>query len=125
MAADVAYGETGYEDDLAEVLDDLIFTQEEFDAILAALGITDLTQELENYEHCKDDKGDCESYYETLEDLLALEDTIWQSGIDSETGLESDGETPVIVEGAATESGVTVGPNFQIGRRTWVDVISD
>ena len=106
----------------------MILTQEEFDAILSDLGITDLNQELLDNEGCKDTAaaaGGCSEYYAQLIYLADLETTISNSGIDSATGLESDGESPVIVEGAATEQGITVGPNFRTGRRTWVDVVAD
>ena len=57
--------------------------------------------------------------------MQELETTIYDANIDSTTGLESDGETPVVMEGAAAAAGLTVGPNFEVGRRTWTDVTAD
>jgi hypothetical protein len=125
------YGESGYEDDLAAVLADMIFTQEEFDEMLGALGYTGtLQQALDSAESCKDEKeknGGCKETYADLLELQELETTITDvnGNVDSTTGLESDGETPVVMEGAAAPAGLTVGPNFQVGRRTWTDITAD
>jgi hypothetical protein len=40
---------------------------------------------------------------------------------DSGGGLSGD---PVIIEGGVSEGGVTSGPNFETGRRTWIDILS-
>jgi hypothetical protein len=96
--------------------------------MLADLGIADLDQALEDNAHCADTSsadGGCMEFYDELLALQELETTITEGGINANTGLEGDGETPVIVEGAATEQGITVGPNFQTGRRTWVDIVAD
>jgi hypothetical protein len=123
------YGEDGYEEDLAAILDDLIFSQEEFNEMLAALGVTgNIDDLLEEYAYCKDIKegdGGCKELYQDLEELAELATTIVDIDIDSTTGLESDGETPVVMEGAAAPAGLTVGPNFAVGRRTWTDVTAD
>jgi hypothetical protein len=122
------YGDDGWEEDVLEARDDGVLTQEEFDQMLADLGVVDLDQALEDNAHCADTAaaaGGCMEFYEELLALQELETTIAEGGIGADTGLEGDGETPVIVEGAATEQGITVGPNFQTGRRTWVDIVAD
>jgi hypothetical protein len=122
------YGQDGWEEAVVTARDDGSLTQAEYNQMLAELGITDLQSEIDALESCKNTKvkdGGCKETYEDLIDLQELATTIVDGGVDSETGLESDGETPVIVEGAATEQGITVGPNFVGGRRTWVDLIAD
>jgi hypothetical protein len=122
------YGDDGWEEDVLAARDDGVLTQEEFDQMLADLGIADLDQALEDNAHCADTSsadGGCMEFYDELLALQELETTITEGGINANTGLEGDGETPVIVEGAATEQGITVGPNFQTGRRTWVDIVAD
>jgi hypothetical protein len=32
---------------------------------------------------------------------------------------------PVIIEGGIAEGGLTSGPNFESGRRTWIDILPD
>ncbi|MCZ6832020.1 MAG: PilC/PilY family type IV pilus protein [Gammaproteobacteria bacterium] len=122
------YGEPNWEADVAQVVDEAVLTQEEFDEILAALGITDLQAALDSLEYCKDTKekeGGCKDTYSDLQDLEHLESTIWSGAIASTTGLESDGETPVVMEGTVAQAGLTVGPNFESGRRTWTDITAD
>ncbi|MCZ6831029.1 MAG: PilC/PilY family type IV pilus protein [Gammaproteobacteria bacterium] len=128
LAGAACYGDDNWEAEVLAARDAAVLTQDEFDQILADLGIADLAAEVASHEGCKDtseSNGGCMEYYQLLQALLELETTITEGGINSETGLESDGESPVIVEGAATEQGITVGPNFRAGRRTWVDILAD
>ena len=52
-------------------------------------------------------------------------------GVDSETidGVQSGFEDltgePVVIEGGVAEGGVTSGPNYDTGRRTWTDVLPE
>jgi len=39
------------------------------------------------------------------------------------TGLEIIDGSPVTIEGGISEGGVTSGPNFETGRRTWTDIL--
>jgi hypothetical protein len=43
----------------------------------------------------------------------------------NDDGLSGDGETPVTMGGEASDLGVTAGPNFQVGRRTWTDIFDE
>ena len=125
------YGEDSWEDDVDAIVGEHVFTQEDFDELLSDLGITDLDAELEANEECqftKDKEGGCMEYYEILEELKEKEETIVDPDAPEDpddTGLESDGETPVIMEGAASDTGISAGPNFEVGRRTWTDVTDD
>ena len=66
----------------------------------------------------------CQKELETLEALLAAREMVPElSGVDD--GLASDGETPFIMGGEASDLGMTAGPNFQLGRRTWTDVFGE
>ena len=47
------------------------------------------------------------------------------NGYPPSTGLEGAGTTPVVIEGAVTTGGVTSGPNFVTGRRTWIDILPE
>ena len=32
---------------------------------------------------------------------------------------------PLILPGGVSESGITAGPNFETGRRTWIDILPE
>ena len=128
------YGDANWVADVQAVRDDLIYTQEEFDQLLADNNVTDLAADLITYESCSGNENSiddtCAAYYDILEMLEAKQDTITNldpASIDtgSDSALDSSGETPVIMGGAAPATGVTAGPNFQTGRRTWTDVTDD
>ena len=126
------YGDDDWVEDVEAVRDDLIYTQEEFEQLLADNGVTDLASDLITYASCSGDEesidSSCEAYYDILTMLSDKQDTITNldpGGVDTGSGLDGDGETPVIMEGAAADTGVTAGPNFQTGRRTWTDVTDD
>jgi hypothetical protein len=74
--------------------------------------------------------GGCKKEYEALLKLVELsrlvddgDDT--NNGLPPSTGLEGAGTTPVVIEGAVTSGGITSGPNFQSGRRTWIDILPE
>ena len=79
----------------------------------------------------KSDKdGGCKEVYEALLELIELSKKVVDEdgnlvniGFEESTGLESAGTTPVVIEGAITNTGVTSGPNFTTGRRTWIDLL--
>jgi outer membrane protein assembly factor BamB len=128
----ICYGDDGWAEDVQAVLDELIYTQEEFEQLLEDEGVTDLASDLITYESCSGNENSidnsCEAYYNILEWLQSKQDEITNldpDAVDTGTGLDSDGETPVAMEGAASETGVTAGPNFDAGRRTWTDVTDD
>ena len=76
-----------------------------------------------------DKDGGCKTEYEALLELIDLSKKVVDENgdpiISSNTGsgLEGAGTTPVVIEGAITNTGVTSGPNFAIGRRTWIDIL--
>ena len=94
--------------------------------------VTDLASDLITYESCSGNENSldssCEAYYDILAMLSDKKDTITildPDAVDTGSGLDGDGSTPVIMEGAAVDTGVTAGPNFQTGRRTWTDITDD
>jgi hypothetical protein len=119
------------------IRDDMILTQDEFDALLAALGVSDLQQALIDNEFCKDTDeeeqvagggGDgCATFYSALLALVELEQTITdEDGVPPDNDiLGPTGGDPYFVEGDAENIGVSLGPNYQLGRRTWTDVTDD
>ena len=82
---------------------------------------------------CKDvdeKHGGCKKEYKALLELVELSQLVddgddSNNGNDPSTGLEGAGTTPVVIEGAVTSGGVTSGPNFQSGRRTWIDILPE
>jgi hypothetical protein len=134
------YGADEYDADVLTVRDNLILTQEEFDALLVELnpGITSLEQEILDNEYCKDTKegkdiGDgtgrtgCKTYYEDLLDLAELEQTISDEDgnlVNQEIIGHTTGD-PFIVGGNGEDIGPTLGPNYFLGRRTWTDVTDE
>lgn len=124
------YGESNYESEVDRVIDELVFTQEDFDKLLADEGITDLDAAYDAVLECleiDDGDKDCKKRLETIEELYDLQTEIVDLGGDSsdDTGLDSTGEEPVIMGGEASDLGVTAGPNFQAGRRTWTEIFND
>ncbi|MCZ6831030.1 MAG: PilC/PilY family type IV pilus protein [Gammaproteobacteria bacterium] len=120
------YGAPEWALEVAEKIDALILTQDEFDEMLLEASVTDLAAELLAAEECKDISEICSVRFETLQALADLEETIFNDGqIVSNTGLESDGDAPIIIDGGANEQGIISGPNFRAGRRTWVDIVAD
>jgi hypothetical protein len=70
----------------------------------------------------------CKEDYTALLELVELSERVEgsdSSDDDISTGLEGAGTTPVTIEGAVTTGGVTSGPNFQTGRRTWIDILPE
>ena len=83
---------------------------------------------------CKDideGSGGCKQRYEELEELVNWSklvddgDDPLGDGEEQSTGLEGAGTTPVVIEGAVTSGGITSGPNFTSGRRTWIDILPE
>jgi hypothetical protein len=76
-----------------------------------------------------DKDGGCKTEYEALLELIDLSKRIVDENgdpiitTDTGTGLEGAGTTPVVIEGAITNTGVTSGPNFTTGRRTWIEIL--
>ena len=75
---------------------------------------------------CKDD-------YEKFQQLYKEGMIVFQLPFDTEAYPEEvvEGQSgsltgdPVIIEGGIAEGGLTSGPNFESGRRTWIDILSE
>jgi hypothetical protein len=124
------YGDPGWEEDVQTQIEDLVITQEEFDDILAAQGITDLDEEISQTQACIEAAGadakTCKKYYAELLELKELEERVFDPDVSSDTGLDSSGETPYSMGGAADDAmHFLSGENYQTGRRTWTDIFDD
>ena len=117
------YGDDDWESDVLAARDELTIDEEEFQELLDDLGITDVDEAIAD---C-DFSGDCSSgYYQDLQALQAIEALMrYGDGIDTGGGLDNTSGTPNVVGGSAENLGITVGPNYFPGRRTWVDIIAD
>ncbi|MCX2980204.1 hypothetical protein EYC98_04900 [Halieaceae bacterium IMCC14734] len=117
------YGDTDWVADVLAARDELTIDEEEFQELLDDLGITDVDQEISR---C-DLTGLCSNqFYQDLQALAAIEALLrYGDGIDTGGGLDSTDGVPNIVGGSAENLGITVGPNYFPGRRTWVDIIAD
>jgi len=140
------YGETGWADAVwtarglvtEEFFNDLVkaegFTAVDADgdtvADVAALFVAFNALEAQGCGDTADKDGGCKETYEALLELVELSKKVVDEdgnlvniGFEDSTGLESAGTTPVVIEGAITNTGVTSGPNFTTGRRTWIDLL--
>ncbi|MCZ6798623.1 MAG: hypothetical protein O7D36_11840, partial [Gammaproteobacteria bacterium] len=101
---------------------------------LAAEGFADieaLADELALLESCKKIKekdGGCKDRYKELSELYQVGlmiNAYIDSGGDGPPpdGLGDISGSPVIIDGGIVEGGVTSGPNFDTGRRTWIDIM--
>ena len=130
----VCYGEDRWEEAFQveignvapEVYDDLL-TEAKFESFEA------LAQRVEELKGCIEDKK-CKKAYQKIEDL-------YEMGLLVEANANGGGQTggdgsavgsgggisgaPVVVEGGVSEGGVTSGPNFEVGRRTWIDIMPE
>ena len=91
-----------------------------------------LVAEMESLTDCKDksiSKGGCKEDFEALEALYntgLLVENASGSGTGTPTGTGSGlSGDPVVMEGGVSESGITSGPNFKTGRRTWIDILPE
>jgi hypothetical protein len=141
-AGSSCYGHADWETDTAAARGEL--PQVFFDDLLIAAGfvdadgLADLPALIAAFDAldantCKDideKHGGCKKEYEALQQLVELSRLV-DDGDDSNdgsppsTGLEGAGTTPVVIEGAVTSGGITSGPNFQSGRRTWIDILPE
>ena len=127
------YGQATWKQDLIDINDDM--TEELFLEMLEEHGVADLTdlaQAIEELEGCNkkaEKKGGCKEAYESLVALYEIGRLMnEENGGDPEgpaTGFENLTGEPVVIEGGVAEGGVTSGPNFDPGRRTWTDVLPE
>lgn len=117
------YGDADWVADVLAARDELTIDEEEFQALLDDLGITDVDEAIAE---C-DLTGNCsDGFYQDLQALAAIEAMMtYGDGIVSGGGLDSSDDKPNLVGGSAENLGITVGPNYFPGRRTWVDIIAD
>jgi hypothetical protein len=119
------YGEASWEADVVAERAKYIISEEEWAQILANAGITDLDAEYVRIQNCLEadpyNKA-CLEDLEIVEELLVMRKIVEGYDGGDPTGLGGDGETPVTMGGEASDLGVTAGPNFQLGRRTWTDI---
>ena len=128
------YGDPEWE--AAVVIEQQGVTRELFNELLAAAGFADidaLAAEVTLLEACIDEDeedGGCGSKEDLWEELKALyelgllvENSVIGGGTSTGTGLDSISGSPVIIAGGIAEGGVTSGPNFDTGRRTWTDIL--
>jgi hypothetical protein len=124
------YGDPGWLLAVASATHSLALAQE----ALEAAGFADidaLKAELDILEACKGKRekdGGCKDRYKELNELyqvvLAIFNHIDNGGDgDPPTGLNDISGKPVIIDGGIVEGGVTSGPNFETGRRTWIDIL--
>jgi hypothetical protein len=126
------YGDSGWILAVAEATHSLELYQE----ALEAAGFADidaLIAELDLLEACKkkkDKDGGCKDRYKELSALYEIGlkiNAYIDSGGDgsppTEDGLGDISGSPVIIDGGIVEGGVTSGPNFDTGRRTWIDIM--
>ena len=124
------YGEPSWLLDVAAAT----FSLELYGEALEAAGFADidaLIAELALLESCKKIKekdGGCKDRYKELNELyqigLTINAYIDAGGDGSDpTGLGDISGSPVIIDGGIVEGGVTSGPNFDTGRRTWIDIM--
>jgi hypothetical protein len=79
--------------------------------------------------------GGCKEEYDRLRALYEEGMLVFQLPFDSTLPGEEEGYVegqngsltgdPVIIEGGIAEGGLTSGPNFESGRRTWIDILSE
>jgi len=127
------YGTTTWARDVAIATGNV--TEELFAEILKEAGFADIDEliaKLDSLDSCKDideKKGGCKKEYRELAKLYALSLLVNQStggGTTGElppTGLDNISGSPVVIEGGVSEGGLTSGPNFDTGRRTWIDIL--
>ncbi|KGJ88145.1 pilus assembly protein [Thalassotalea sp. ND16A] len=138
QASNICYGEVGYDLAVAEIRG--YITQEEFDQGLADLGYTDLDvalaawdviyQECGFVHHCLRGETDVNGNDGlVLRALFAVHDKIVEdpspyddSGGGDGTVIGSASTEPLQMVGDNTTTGVSSGPDFIKGRRTWVDI---
>jgi hypothetical protein len=109
-----------------------------FQALLATYGFADMAAleaallALQGCINIDNDDGGCkdsEDYYDELRSIYNLGllslglGGPGQGGKLPPTGLEIIDGSPVAIEGGISAGGVTSGPNFETGRRTWTDVL--
>ena len=107
-------------------------SEELYQEQLEAAGFTDfaaLVAYIESLGCLDPGSSDCDTKtYKQIQDLYEMGLLVYQKEPDGGSeppgggggGLSGD---PVIIEGGVSEGGITSGPNFDTGRRTWTDIL--
>ena len=88
---------------------------------------------LQDCKTVKEKNGGCKEDWEDVEELynmgLLVEKTKngggGGGGGDGDGGGDSISGDPIVIEGGVSEGGLTSGPNFETGRRTWIDILPE
>ncbi len=124
------YGDPTYEE--AYRIEALGLNQAEIDKVLKKEGFNDidaLASALEKLEGCKDigGRGGCMEEYEDLKFIFDLVTHNNPEYVDMDGDIPPEftrtEEAPVTITGGVSEGGVTSGPNYEAGRRTWIDIV--
>ena len=110
-------------------------TEEVYDDLLAAAGFEDfaaLQAKITELEACIEEKV-CKDAYKKIERLYRLGLLVEYTKAGGEDGGDIGGGAeygggglsgvPQVVDGGISQTGVTSGPNFRTGRRTWIDIL--
>ncbi|MCP4768134.1 MAG: PQQ-binding-like beta-propeller repeat protein [Gammaproteobacteria bacterium] len=129
------YGETLWS--LAVGIELKNLTEEDYKELLkdaSFKNVAELQDRIDELDSCKNKtkkKGGCKEEYEQMVALLEVGEKLYgdDSGGDDPPppggGSGSIDGSPVIVSGGVAEGGVTSGPNFEVGRRTWIDILPE
>ena len=134
------YGDPGWEAEY--ILATQGVSEEVFQEMLEDAGFADfeeLVAYVESLEDCKDikeKKGGCKKAYEKVEDLYNMGQLVELNKPGGGSGGSGGGGgnggggggisgEPLILPGGVSESGITAGPNFETGRRTWIDILPE
>jgi hypothetical protein len=107
---------------------------DKLEAATTFTSIEDLTEYVESLQSCKDtanSAGGCSDEWEAIEALAVESEMVGQQssgGGDENSELGGGGGLsgePQIMEGGISEAGITSGPNFATGRRTWTDILPE
>lgn len=127
------YGTANWEDEFVTATQGI--PAEIYEELLTDAGfetIAQLVAEIESLTDCKDksiSKGGCKEDFEALQELYEMGLLVENAngggtGTPTGTGSGLSGD-PVVMEGGVSESGITSGPNFKTGRRTWIDILPE
>jgi hypothetical protein len=123
-------------DELAALVDGLIA-----EGCAVEGGVTSGDKDTKDSEPVVEDPDSCQAEYDELAETLALGRLIEANGTtincgsegclgDASGGGSGDGGSgtslsgdPLAIVGGIDEGGITSGPNFEAGRRTWIDIL--
>jgi hypothetical protein len=132
------YGDPDWEEVFSLVTEGV--PAEVYQEMLEEAGFVDfeaLAARVAELESCTDKKT-CGDEIRELRDLIDL----YEQGLIVEANKDEDGDgvpdgggdgggggglsgTPQVIEGGVSEGGMTSGPNFETGRRTWIDIVPE